>query len=104
MQHYALVIAKNHEDTLKKKSDLIKSWKKADWLYDGLAYQEGVTIAALKEAVCANKDFFPTIIVDNGAFLHASKFSPAAWKSNVEKFLDLTSDVSEVSFYVLETK
>jgi hypothetical protein len=104
MQHYALVIAKNHEDTLKKKSDLIKSWKKADWLYDGLAYQEGVTIAALKEAVCASKDFFPTIIVDNGAFLHASKFSPAAWKSNVEKFLDLTSDVSEVSFYVLEMK
>jgi len=104
MQHYALVIAKNHEDSLKRNSDRIKTWKKADWLYDGLAYQEGVTLSALKDAVHANEEFFPTIIVDNGAFLHASKFSPIAWKSNVDKFLDLTTDVSQISFYVLDMK
>jgi len=102
MQHYALVIANNHEDTLKKNSDSIKSWKKADWLYDGLAYQEGVTVADLKEAVHANPDFFPTVIVDNGVFLLSSKFSAPAWRTNVDKFLDLTSDVSQISFYVLE--
>ncbi len=104
MQHYALVIAKNHEDSLKRNSDRIKSWKKADWLYDGLAYQEGVTLADLKDAVRSNDEFFPTIIVDNGVFLHASKFSPNAWKANVDKFLDLTNDVSQISFYVLDMK
>lgn len=104
MQHYALVIAKNHEDSLKKNSDRLKTWKKADWLYDGLAYQDGVTISDLKAAVHAHEEFFPTIIVDNGVFLHSSKFSAAAWKTNVDKFLDLTNDVSQISFYVLDMK
>jgi len=102
MQHYALVIAKNHEDILKKNSDRLKSWKKADWLYDGLTYKEGVTVSDLKDAVHANDDFFPSIIIDNGVFLLSSKFSVTAWRTNVDKFLDLTNDVSQISFYVLE--
>lgn len=104
MQKYALIIAKNHEETLKKCSDKVNSWKRADWLYDGIAYKDGVTLEDLKQAVAGNAEFFPGIVIDNGAYLSAEKFSPQAWESNVFKFMDLTADISEISFYVLDLK
>lgn len=104
MQKYALIIAKDHEETLKRCLDQISSWKRADWLYDGIAYKDGVTIDDLKRAVADNSEFFPKIIIDNGAYLTAEKFSSKAWETNVFKFMDLTANISEISFYVLDVK
>ena len=104
MQTYALVIAKDHEKVLKKCSDRVNSWKKADWLYDGIAYKEDLSLESLRDAIFSNSEFFPSVVIDNGSYLSADRFSEESWKTNVKKFIELTNDLAEISFYVLDLK
>ena len=101
MSKYALVISDDPESILKAHADEIRDFKKADWLYDGIVFQEDVTSAEIKEKVFANREFLPSIIIDGSSYLTAAKFSAEGWEDNVRKFIDL-SQPALISFWVID--
>jgi hypothetical protein len=101
MELYALVISESPETTLKGLSEDIRSFKKADWLYEGIAHKENVTKDELKAAIKAHSDFLPKIIVDGKVIVTASSFNEGSWEKNLDKFIEL-SEPSHISFWIIE--
>lgn len=99
---HAIVLGGDPDSILKKHFESLKSYKKADWLYEGCHYREDLTAQAMIEVIFAKDEVAPNYVIDHNSLFSREQFSQETWRQTVLKLLDMTRGKEEVSFYIIE--
>ncbi len=102
MERYIIVIGDDPETALKKYSAKLKNWKESQWLYNGITMLEGYSQQDLIDNILADKQFLPSVILDNGKWMDQSMFAADSWEKTIAQCLGFTTKDSKVTFYTFQ--
>ena len=76
-EKHLIVFGDQADQQIRKNLNRIKSYKEAEWLYDGILYQDETQSFDIIEVVFKDKKFAPDALIDNGKWI-----SPALFGNN----------------------
>ena len=91
-----LVIGENCEAQMKGQTQMISSFQKSNWLFDGALEREDLSQNEVVNAILANPKLIPEAVIDNGKWFNAEKLgqNPESWKKTLESILTSSGNQS----------
>lgn len=74
MEKHLIVFGDSAESQIKKHAGRIKSYREAQWLYDGILYQDDIKSLDINEIVFRDPKFSPDALIDNGKWIDPDLF------------------------------
>jgi len=92
-EKYLLVFGDHPEQQIKRHLGKIKSYKEAQWLYDGLLYQNEDVSEAMVSLVFRDPKFAPHAVIDNSKWLSPQQFgnNQQIWRDALTQCFAMTS-------------
>lgn len=92
-EKHLIVFGDNPEQQIRKNLNKVKSYKEAQWLYDGILYQEESESFDILEIVFKDPKFAPNALIDNGKWIAPALFgnNQGIWREAIRHCFSLVT-------------
>ncbi|RYZ51996.1 MAG: hypothetical protein EOP07_20345 [Proteobacteria bacterium] len=103
-EKHLIVFGDDAEKQIRKHSEKLKSYREAQWLYDGLLYQEDLSDFDIIDLVFKDPKFAPDALIDNGKWIVPALFgnNQKIWQEAIRHCFT-TAEAGKINCYTFFT-